>query len=92
MFTAHVAMLHIDLLQVSLSLSYSIGPLYCTLHGVVRRGGARKRDLSTSENLGSELNRKCKTCFNYFLSVFICIDLAHVNDMSSIIINDKERN
>jgi hypothetical protein len=26
------------------------------------------------------------------LSVFICIDLAHVNNMSSIIVNDKERN
>jgi hypothetical protein len=24
--------------------------------------------------------------------VFICIDLAHVNNMSSIIVNDKERN
>ena len=52
----------------------------------------RKRDLSTSENFGSKLNRKCKTCFNSFLSVFICIDLAHVNNMSSIIVNDKERN
>ena len=70
------AILIIDLLQVSLSLSYIIE---CTLHDVVRRGGARKRDLSTSENLGSKLNRKCKTCFNSincFLSVFICIDLA----------------
>ena len=52
----------------------------------------RKRDLSTSENLGSKLNRKCKTCFNSFLSVIIYIDLAHVNNMSSIIVNDKERN
>jgi hypothetical protein len=24
--------------------------------------------------------------------VFICIDLAHVNNMSSIIVNDEERN
>ena len=48
--------------------------------------------MSTSANLGSKLNRKCKTCFNSFLSVFICIDLAHVNNMSSIIVNDKERN
>jgi hypothetical protein len=24
--------------------------------------------------------------------MFICIDLAHVNNMSSIIVNDKERN
>jgi hypothetical protein len=66
----------LDLLQVSLSLSYSIDPLWCTLHDVARRGGAGKRDLSTSENLGSKLNRKCKTCFNCFLSVFICIDIA----------------
>jgi hypothetical protein len=58
--------LQIDLLQVSLSLSYSIDPLQCTLHDVAWRGGARKRDLSTSENLGSKLNRKCKTCFNCF--------------------------
>ena len=58
--------LQIDLLQVSLSLSYSIDPLQCKLHDVAWRGGARKRDLSTSENLGSKLNRKCKTCFNCF--------------------------
>jgi hypothetical protein len=36
----------VDLLQVSLSLSYDIDPLYCILHDVVRRGGAGKRDLS----------------------------------------------
>jgi hypothetical protein len=60
----------IDLLQVSLSLSDSIDPLLCTLHDVARRGGARKRDLSTSENLGSKLNRKCKTCFSVSVYVY----------------------
>ena len=47
--------------------------MYITLHDVARRGGARKRDLSTSENLGSKLNRKCKTCFNCFPSISFCI-------------------
>jgi hypothetical protein len=39
------------------------------VHDVVRRGGARKRDLSTSENLGSKQTRKYKTCFNFFPSI-----------------------
>jgi hypothetical protein len=63
------AQTHLHLLQVSFSLSCSIDPLLCTLHEVARRGGARKRDLSTSENFGSKLNRKCKTCFNCFLEI-----------------------
>ena len=71
---------------------FSIDPLQCTLHDVVRRAGARRRDLSTSENLGSKLNRKCKTCFNCFLSVFICIDEHSANNMSSIIVNNTQRN
>jgi hypothetical protein len=41
-----VSTVDVDLLQVSLSLSYDIDPLYCILHDVVRRGGAGKRDLS----------------------------------------------
>ena len=42
----------LDLLKVSLSLSYSIDLLYSVqyIYDVVRRGGARKRDLSNSEN------------------------------------------
>jgi hypothetical protein len=64
----------VDLLQVSLSLSYRSTIVYITWRSTVaRRGGARKRDLSTSENLGSKLNRKCKTCFNCFPSISFCI-------------------
>jgi hypothetical protein len=71
----------LDLLQVSLSLSYRSTIGYITWRSTEGR--------SEKERL---VNRKCKTCFNSFLSVFICIDLAHVNNMSSIIVNNTERN
>jgi hypothetical protein len=61
------------------SLSFIIISIHYSVHYMTYHvGGARKRDLSTSENLGSKLNRKCKTCFDCFPFCIIYYNGTHV--------------
>jgi hypothetical protein len=61
----------LDLLQVSLSLSYRSTIVYITWRST--EGRSEKERLVNFGKLGSKLNRKCKTCLNYFPSISFCI-------------------
>jgi hypothetical protein len=64
----------LDLLQVSLSLSYRSTIVYITWRSMEGRSEKERLvNFGKSRILGSKLNRKCNTCFNCFPSISFCI-------------------